>query len=133
VSLFYDDTELVPKLRPWLIRSLMEQEYWRPIQGYDNYAVSSYGRVRSSQKIKLPTKNRSGYEYVRLWKSNRSKTYYVHLLVMEAFVSPRWPGINIHHVIHDGQFNQLDNLVYLTIYEHLKLHSEETRCRTNCL
>lgn len=67
------------------------QETWKDICGYNgDYQVSDYGRVRSLKggniKYLRPAKSPIGYEYVGLCLNGKSKIFYVHRLVAEAFV-----------------------------------------------
>ncbi len=68
----------------------MLEEIWKNIQGYENrYQVSNYGRVKSfcrGENFLKPALAKNGYLVVTLWKNNRSKTFYVHRLVAEAFI-----------------------------------------------
>lgn len=54
-------------------------EIWKKIDGYDNYEVSSYGRVRSKNKILTPQSKGNGYLQVNLCSNGscnkRIKTY----------------------------------------------------------
>ena len=80
----------------------MEKEIWRPIKGYETYyEVSSYGRVRSLDRmvtysdgrkhlwkgrILKPIKVRNGYSQIFLSKSGKVKQVLIHRLVAEAFI-----------------------------------------------
>ena len=68
----------------------MEQEIWKCIEGFENYQISSYGRVKSlknnKESILKPCKIGRGYYVVNLYKNNISKTSLVHRLVAEAFI-----------------------------------------------
>lgn len=79
-------------------------EVWRPVKGYEGlYEVSNYGRVKSLDRVRkssknavavvkgrilksAPGKNGNGYPKVVLCKNGERENYYVHRLVMEAFV-----------------------------------------------
>lgn len=83
----------------------MEIEVWKPIEGYEgNYEVSSFGRVRSLDrvvdfgnenysrrmlckgKIMKGSISRNGYIYVRLSLPNEKARAYIHRLVAKAFI-----------------------------------------------
>ena len=66
-------------------------EVWKPIAGYDDYHISSYGRVKSFQryragKILKPALNIDGYLYVGLYLDGETKNFFVHVLVARAFI-----------------------------------------------
>ncbi len=101
---------------------------WRCICDSPNYEVSDDGRVRRvvaadrghANRRPLPYelnqhKDEDGYLYVVLFKVGKRKKHRVHVLVLEAFVSPR-PSPEMHGTHDDGKTanNRLDNLVWKT-------------------
>lgn len=104
-------------------------ERWRPVEGADGYEVSNLGRVRSWRKVGQPagrapsprilaTTRPNGYVEVRLSVTGRRKGYYVHRLVMDAFVGPLPAGLETRHLDGDPENNRLDNLQYGTRSEN---------------
>lgn len=100
-------------------------EQWRPVVGYEDfYEVSDQGRVRSfdrttrdGRRIKgrVLKLSRSGIHLtVVLCGSVHRRTRTVHQLVMEAFVGPRPPGLEVAHYDGNGYNNKLSNLRYAT-------------------
>jgi hypothetical protein len=85
-----------------------EIEEWRWIDGYDNYEVSSLGRVRRRQFLKPTTSN--GYLYVNLSKDGQQKRLLISVLVAEAFHGLRPDGMDCCHTDGDRQNNRADNL-----------------------
>lgn len=95
----------------------MKKEYWKLIKDYENYMVSSFGRVKSinynhsgkERILKLRT-DRHGYLRVNLWKNNKQKNFLVHRLIAEAFLpNPNnYPCVN--HRDENKQNNNVDNL-----------------------
>lgn len=101
-------------------------EEWRPVRGFEGlYSVSSLGRVRSEPRtitdVNGRTVNRKGtdlkpslsrgYHLVQVCRDGRIYCRGVHVLVLEAFVSPR-PS-DAHQACHrDGvrSNNALSNL-----------------------
>ena len=65
----------------------MEEE-WAPIEGFPNYSVSNYGRVRTnySGRILVTYQNQSGVVQVGLMDDGRQKHRSVPLLVAKAFI-----------------------------------------------
>lgn len=94
-------------------------EIWRDIEGYEGkYQISNYGRIKS--KKRLDTKNRPikerilktsqkyyGYQTVGLTINGKTKYYYVHRLVAEAFI----PNPNNYNEINHKDENATNNFV----------------------
>jgi hypothetical protein len=116
-------------------------EEWRPILGYEGrYEVSDHGRVRSiSRQIHLRdgrgsrpfrgrvlkanlTQGGCGYYFVGLphpsGNHRRVKCIQVHVLVLEAFVRPRPPGLVACHNDGNRLNNHLSNLRWDTPSEN---------------
>lgn len=100
-------------------------EIWKEIDGYPNYMVSNFGRVKSlgrwingknkgkrwqEEKIMKQQLFKCGYLYVCLWKERKMKYCRVHRLVAEAFIpNPNnYPIIN--HKDENRQNNNVENL-----------------------
>ena len=109
--------------------SVLEQELWLPISGYEGYyEVSSLGRIKSlERKVYNPHGNGNvvekilrqhidnhGYKKVGLNKNGVNKLYNVHRLVAIAFLpNPNnYPCIN--HKNEDRCDNRIDNLEWCT-------------------
>ena len=62
-------------------------EQWRLVDGYDNYEVSSFGRVRNSTTscIMKNQLNPRGYYQINTSKDKIKRTHMVHRLVAFAF------------------------------------------------
>ena len=101
----------------------LEGEIWRNIEGYENYQVSSYGRVKSirdrygnpREKILRQAKMKNGYLYVALCKNGKMKTCYVHRLVAIAFIpNPNnYPTVN--HINEIKTDNRVSNLCWMNL------------------
>lgn len=110
-------------------------ENWKKIQGYENYEVSSLGRVRSikfgKEKILKHAMNNRGYLYVSLCKNGKAKSFRVHQLVAIAFLNHKPNGMKtvINHINFIRTDNRLENLEITTAREnanqkHLKSTSK---------
>lgn len=108
----------------------MEKEIWRPIKGYeDYYDVSSYGNVRSVDRlvtysdgrkhlhkgrILSPEKNRCGYLFCVLCKNSKQKSSKVHRLVAEAFLPNPDNLPEVNHKDENKANNCVENLEWCT-------------------
>lgn len=92
----------------------MDEEIWKIIDGFPNYAVSNLGYVKNriTDHILRPGINGPGYYHVVLRRSGRSHTVRVHTLVAHHFIGPRPAGWEIDH--SDGKLNnRWDKLEYV--------------------
>lgn len=98
--------------------------YWKKILGFEQYEISSDGRIRNTTTgtIITPAKTQLGYLIVVLWskKIHRQKTLKVHRLVAQHFI-PNYdnkPEINHKNGIRDD--NRVENLEWCTRSENVK-------------
>lgn len=112
----------------------MSKEIWKSIPGFDGYEVSNQGRVRSfkksiglgagkgsmsiiadePQRILSPRHRKGGYLAVGLCANGKVCDFYIHALVMLAFIGPYPNGLEICHSDDDPTNNNLENLRYDT-------------------
>lgn len=132
----------------------IEPEAWMPIEGYEGlYEISSYGRVRSVERlvprakgmypvharILRPSRDRKGYQFVNLWKGNVAKNRKIHRLVARAFVPGYAPGLWALHSDGDNQNNVPSNLRWgdstdntLDMVKHgVHNHARKTHCKND--
>jgi len=88
-------------------KNVLVIEEWRKVDGYDNYEVSSLGRVRrdranNEKTIFTGTKEIDGYIRVGLSKDGKCRKYKMHRLVAIAFI-PNPDPINKIEVNHLGE------------------------------
>lgn len=103
------------------------EEVWKDVKGYEGlYEVSNLGRIKSSQRSGTPggirklNKNKYGYVYVMLNKSNKKKNHTVHRLVGLAFI-PLVDGKElINHIDGNKSNNNLKNLEWVNHSENRK-------------
>ena len=86
-------------------------ESWMLINGYNNYEVSSIGRVRNNEsgrilKIRMDTK---GYVIYNLSKNGKAKNNRVHRLVAEAFCKNPDGKAQVDH-IDNNRINNYHNI-----------------------
>lgn len=95
----------------------MTDEQWRPVSGFPAYQVSDRGRVMSShgrrpRPLKPWRTRMAPYESVTLCADERRRRATIHVLVAEAFIGPRPPGMEVRHLDGDHLNNVLTNLAY---------------------
>lgn len=104
----------------------LEGEEWRDIEGFPDYQVSSFGRVRSFKKargknpyrILSGTLSRGGYLGVSLHSNNGEKSVAIHRLVAETFL-PNPEGKECVDHINNLKFdNRAVNLRWATRSEN---------------
>jgi len=110
----------------------MKQETWKCIPEYEGwYSASSLGKIRRDRPgkgtriglILKPRINHNGYERVMLYKNGKSRTHFVHCLIMLTFLGPK-PNKDTD-VNHDDGIkinNHIQNLSYISKSGN-KLHS----------
>lgn len=92
-------------------------EEWRPVVGFEGaYSVSNLGRVKShrryrvAERIMRPSASGKGYRTVFLRFNELRDRRFVHEMVLEAFVGPRPPGMEVAHGNGVRDDNRLENL-----------------------
>ncbi len=101
----------------------MRREEWCRVRGWP-YDVSSLGRVRRLEtgKILQPVLTKLGYPRVSLSMSGRVTVFYVHHLVLEAFLEARPAGQEANHLNGNKTDNRPENLEWVTGLEN-KAHA----------
>jgi len=126
----------------------MAKEKWKNIKGHEGlYQVSNYGRVKSlarevsktlnnkkctpfyADRILKSCSNSSIYPSVSLSKDNKSKSYAVHRLVVEAFLCSIVKGKEVNHKDGNKLNNNLDNLEIVTHKDNI-LHAVKSNIMT---
>lgn len=92
---------------------IMENEIWKTIEGFEDYQVSNFGRVKSlkrgKESIIKPSINNHGYYHIGLCGIGKRKTIDVHKLVAIAFLNHKPCGFRL--VVNHKDFNRLNNHV----------------------
>lgn len=96
-------------------------ENWKTIPGYENYAISDKGNVKSMRfdRILKPANSDAGYLYVNLVANKLTKSTAVHRLVIENFTSVK-PDENyvVDHIDGNKNNNLVENLQWVSIKEN---------------
>ena len=90
---------------------LQHEEIWAPIEGFPDYAISSYGRVKNIKLDRLlnPHHNSYGYHRVSLRRDGQTFDKLVHRLVAGAFMGGFHTTYRVRHV-NDNANNNVFNL-----------------------
>lgn len=103
----------------------MENEMWKPVEGYAGYEVSSMGVVRKVGTLQ-PLHFVAGYgmRRVTLRSGDNYKLMVVAKLVLEAFVCPQPAGYKPNVIDGNYEHLSLDNLEWV---ERRKKHYKKNR------
>jgi hypothetical protein len=95
-------------------------ERWKVIEEYDNYSVSTYGRVRNDKtnRVLKPVTNNEGYYHVCLCVNGKRKDMKIHRLVALAFIANPSNKLCVDHINNDRKNNHISNLRYATNSEN---------------
>ena len=109
-------------------------EEWRVIEGYPDYQISNFGKIKSFKKdkngydLKYMSTN-FGHCLVDLFNVNhKGKKFLVHQLVLKAFVGPKPEGMVCNHKDGNKKNNCIDNLEYCT-QQYNNQHALDTGLR----
>ena len=97
------------------------------INGFNNYAISNYGRIKNVKKntfLNL-SKNKKGYLCCSLCQNSFKKTFLVHRLVAIYFISNLENKPQVNHIDGNKSNNCFLNLEWATAKEN-DLHARET-------
>ena len=99
----------------------MKEEIWKDIDGFPNYQVSDWGRVRNkvTDKILHLQKRKNGYIKVGLWENGEEYTRDVHRLVAITFLGNH-EGLVVNHINGKKDDNRLTNLEWCTYKENMQ-------------
>lgn len=89
---------------------------WKAVVGYERlYEVSSLGGLRNRRGLVMKQSvDKDGYNKISLSKQGDATNFYVHRLVLEAFVGPCPDGMECRHLDGNPANNKLENLCWGT-------------------
>ena len=95
-------------------------EVFREIENYDNYAVSSFGRVKNTKtgKILKGSVDSYGYLIIDLYENAIRKTHKIHRIVANAFIDNPDDKLCVDHKDNDRANNHISNLRFATSKEN---------------
>lgn len=95
-----------------------DTEVWKDISNYDNYEVSTFGKVKNKNTGRiLKPANNGGYLYVGL-SNTKTKTFPLHRLVAETFIENPENKAHVNHKDKNSLNNHLYNLEWNTPKEN---------------
>lgn len=97
-----------------------QQEEWRDISAFDDYQVSSHGRVRNkrSGRVKRVCIRGNGYPYAHFTVQGKQYLKSVHRLVAEAFIPNPEGKPCVNHIDGDKTNCHVSNLEWATYREN---------------
>jgi hypothetical protein len=94
-------------------------EQWKQIKDFENYEVSTFGRIRNSKTNKfMKLNNKGGYMNISLSNNIERKSFKVHRLVLIAFVPNPENKTDVNHKDKDKHNNNISNLEWNTRSEN---------------
>jgi hypothetical protein len=104
-------------------------EVWKAINGYKNYEVSSFGKVKNIKtgEILKAGSSKDGYIHVSLHTDGKGKKRSIHRLVAEAFIDNLDDKPCVDHIDNVRTNNNVSNLRWATYTEN----SQNQSIRTN--
>ncbi len=105
-------------------------ERWASINGYINYEVSWFGRVRNAAtgRILKARLGPQGYQRVNLSKNNKQKTHTIHQLVAGEWVPNPGEKRCVDHIDGSRTNNHWENLRYATYSENNRNAAKHIDC-----
>jgi hypothetical protein len=108
-----------------------DTEEWKNIDGYENYEVSSFGKVRNKNTGRvLKASSKGGYYSVGL-SNVKTKSFGVHQLVAKAFIPNPENKRQVNHKDKNGLNNKISNLEWNTNKENSIHRSSGVKQTTN--
>lgn len=96
------------------------KEIFKVIPDFENYKISSYGRVFNikTDSFLKPYKTEKGYLRIDLFNNKGRKHFKVHRLVAEVFIENPENKPQINHIDGDKHNNNVTNLEWCTNLEN---------------
>lgn len=96
---------------------------WKPVKGFEDYEISTDGRLRSHKYdrtiVLKPRITYDGYVWYVLSKHGKGYSRRAHRLVAEAFIPNTDNKPTVNHIDGDKKNNAVDNLEWATLEEQM--------------
>ena len=103
-------------------------EIWKDIKGYEGkYQISNYGNVKSLINNIILKPLNGEYLRVILYKNKIAKTFYIHRLVGQNFISNSNNYKYINHKDENKHNNRVENLEWCTFKENMNYGTKQNR------
>lgn len=102
-----------------------------PIKGFEDYGITSCGRVWSFKRNKFlkPCKDRYGYPKVVLRKNKKMYNKSIHRLVAEAYIPNPENLETVDHIDGNKEHNYIKNLQWMTNHDNvIKSNAHKVMC-----
>lgn len=100
------------------------KEHWKRISGFEDYEISTTGKVMSyksvTPRILKPRITHDGYVWYTLTKNGKGHTKRANRLVAEAFIPNPESKPTVNHVDGNKLNNNVDNLEWATREEQMQ-------------
>lgn len=109
-------------------------EIWKDVNGFSNYEVSSYGRVRNkfTNTIKKARVSNHGYYITDLFEKGKGSTKLIHRLVALHFINNPENKETVNHIDGNKLNNDLSNLEWNTFSEqNIHFYANGLKSREN--
>lgn len=105
------------------------QEVMVPVPGFENYLITTHGRIlyKDTLKPKKPMSNKDGYYRVKLWNRNQRKNFTLSKLMAETFLGPIPQGYVVDHINCIKTDNYITNLQIISTSENSKRATKYNR------
>ena len=116
---------------------MLNYELWQSIEGYENYEISSFGRVKrfyknGKTKLLKPSQNTDGYHIVSLYRDRKMKAAVIHQFVANAFLPNPINKRCVDHINNDKLNNNVSNLRWCTLSQNSQNRSLSKNNTSGC-
>lgn len=106
------------------------KEKWKIIPGFEDYEVSTMGRIRraSNKRMRALRENKLGYVRIDLYKNHKAHWLCVHRIVAQTFLNNNEHLPQVNHKNGIKNDNRLENLEWCSRSENI-IHAYKNKLR----